>query len=246
MIHDRIHRKSVYVTSIYWDSKAEGYDASAVSMWPNTILNEYYNNELMNIIDLLKLDYNISNVLDLGCGTGIFSRWFAAQGAQVKGIDFSEKAIQIAISKSNSENITYHVSSIFDINEQIKYNLIFIKSVLSVACSSNDQLISVFNILKPLIADNGSLFICEPIHKGFLSRVLNINITEFTNILSAQGFKISFVKPICFWPVRLLLCYVPWPKFITSPIYYLGVFLQKLPLLSRLGDYWCISATLKK
>jgi 2-polyprenyl-3-methyl-5-hydroxy-6-metoxy-1,4-benzoquinol methylase len=242
MFHDRLHRKSLYCTSAYWDSKADDYTSTAVSKWPNTALNEYYHKEFTELINSLNLNYTDLNVLDLGCGTGIYSRWFASQGAIVKGVDFSSKAIQIAQQNNLNNNITYQVSSVYELNETKKYDLIFISCVLTVACKSSNDIIIVFNKLKQIISENGHIFLCEPIHKGFLSRVLNLNIKDFTNIMVEQGFIICSLKSIHFWPIRLFLSYLPLPKFITFPFFYLGCCLIKLPLLSKLGDYWCILA----
>ncbi len=54
-------------------------------------------------------------ILDLACGTGFFSREFAAVGAQVTGIDISKELISIA-RKSSPLAITYHVSSADDLS----------------------------------------------------------------------------------------------------------------------------------
>lgn len=60
------------------------------------------------------------NVLDLGCGTGISTKYIAELGAKVIGIDLSPKLIQFARKNSNHQNIKYRVGDItnFNINKK--------------------------------------------------------------------------------------------------------------------------------
>jgi 2-polyprenyl-3-methyl-5-hydroxy-6-metoxy-1,4-benzoquinol methylase len=245
LLHNRLNRKSIYCTPDYWNSKADEFDSSAVSMWVNTTLNYHYKNELYEIINKLNLQYKNLKVLDLGCGTGAYSRWFASQGARVKGLDFSEKSINIARRLSSEYDIEYETASILDLQETDKYDLVFVSGVISVASKSKDEVIKILTDLKPLVGHSGLIFFAEPFHKGFLSRVLELNIKEFIDIMNSLEFNILLKESIHFWPIRLLLCYYPLPKFITTPLFYLGKFLIKLPLLSKLCDYWCVAATIK-
>jgi hypothetical protein len=67
-------------------------------------------------------------------------------------------------------------------------------------------------------------------------------LPEFLSVMRQAGFTIQAVSPLHFWPVRLALAYIPWPKRVTALLYYFGQTAMKLPGLSSLGDYWCISA----
>jgi SAM-dependent methyltransferase len=44
-------------------------------------------------------------VLDLGCGSGIYSLWFAERGAQVTGLDLSTEMIELARAKAGERNL---------------------------------------------------------------------------------------------------------------------------------------------
>jgi len=87
----------------------------------------YYN----NFLDYLKHDHEHPNlrhnkikkdlsgiikkgmrVLDLGCGTGITTRYIAKLGAKVIGVDLSPKLIEFAKVNSTHENAEYIVSDI--------------------------------------------------------------------------------------------------------------------------------------
>ncbi len=52
------------------------------------------------------------NVLDLGCGTGITTKYIAGLGAKVIGIDISPKLIQFAKRNSDHQNIEYRIKDI--------------------------------------------------------------------------------------------------------------------------------------
>ena len=80
-----------------------------------------------DVIFLNKLfeKYNVTTVLDLGCGSGEHDRLLAAKGYYVDGLDISENMIKIAIKKSkNIKNITYTISDMRNFNLNKKYDAI--------------------------------------------------------------------------------------------------------------------------
>ena len=56
---------------------------------------------------LKKLSWKNKSVLDVGCGTGLFSYLAAKKGAKVLGIDYSKKAISLALSNYSHKNLSY-------------------------------------------------------------------------------------------------------------------------------------------
>jgi len=82
----------------------------------------------------------------------------------------------------------------------------------------------------------------EPIHSGFLSRVLSMSVEDFCAAMSAQGFRIERVDQLHFWPARLALAFFEVPRPITNAGYRIGQGLMKLPGLRRAGDYKAIVA----
>ncbi len=49
-----------------------------------------------------------SDVLDLGCGPGLYSTYLARAGAKVTGIDFSENSIRYARAQAEAEGLSIH------------------------------------------------------------------------------------------------------------------------------------------
>lgn len=242
MIKQRRGRKEIYPTAEYWDGKASDYNDTSVSMWPNQILNMHYDVEQKKLLKILMKEVNDKYILDLGCGTGRFSRWFALHGAKVLGVDFSEKSIAIANEESNGKNPAYRCGSVFDIEEKNVYDIVFIWGVLTVACQDGKQLREVLNSVRQALKPGGYLLLTEPVHKGFLHRVLDMPLPEFLKIMGEAGFCVQRTVPLHFWPIRLFLAYISWPGWLTTPLYHVGQALMRLPGLSRLGDYWAIVA----
>ena len=242
MIRQRSNRKNIYSTQAYWDSKARTLEGTSVSMWPNQCLNRLYEREEQKLIGRYLGDIAGSVLLDLGCGTGRFSRKFAAQGARVTGIDFSSGALEIAKRQSSSNNPTYRCGSVFELAEENAYDVVFTWGVVTVACTNKNQLLDALTRMRKALRSNGRLVLTEPIHRGFLHRVLELDLADFLSVMRRAGFEIKATAPLHFWPMRLALCYISWPAWLTMPLYHLGQAAMRIPGLSRLGDYWAILA----
>jgi len=242
MIRQRRDRKYIYSTAAYWDSKARAGGGTTVSMWPNQALNRLYEEEQEKLFSHYLGEIQGSALLDLGCGTGRFARKFAAQGARVTGVDVSEGALSIARRESLSGNPVYDRGSVLELADEHVYDVIFAMGVLTVACLDEKQLLDALSRIRRALRTNGRLVLAEPIHKGFLHRVLELSLPEFLSVMQRAGFEVRMAAPLHFWPARLMLCYFRWPAWLTTPLYHLGQAVMKLPGLSKLGDYWGILA----
>ncbi|MEB3190055.1 MAG: class I SAM-dependent methyltransferase [Snowella sp.] len=246
MIQNRINREKLYSTADYWDSKAEVHQGDAVSMWPNNNLNYYYNREQLSLLNQYLPQMAGAKVLDVGCGTGRLSRYLVKRGATVVGIDFSPKTIAIAQQQSPDGNPTYRVQSIFELNEEKGFDILVCWGSLTVACRDKADLLNVMCRIRKALNPNGQIFLLEPIHKGFLHRVLNMDTREFCEVMNQAGFQVEDIYHLHFWPMRLLLCYTTWPKFITAAGYYLGEGIMNLFGHKSFGDYKAIIAKSKQ
>ena len=238
----RRNREALYSTAAYWDRKAETLQGKAVSMWPNNSLNALYEHEAESEIRRRLGDVKGRRIIDIGCGTGRMSRWFAAQGAEVVGVDFSSGALAIARQESQGDNPSYQLGSIFELADENAFDIAFAWGVITTACRERSQVLDALTRIRRTLRPGGKMLLTEPIHKGFLHRVLDMDIRTFLTIVREAGFDVKAVGPMHFWPARLLLSYVAWPAWITRPVYWIGHAGMQLPGLSRLGDYWSILA----
>lgn len=78
----------------------------------------YFYNELLEFPTTLKLLGNVKGktILDLGCGPGMHAKKLSEKGAKIKGIDISEKLIEIA--KKEAPNIEFKLA---DIENKLPY-----------------------------------------------------------------------------------------------------------------------------
>jgi 2-polyprenyl-3-methyl-5-hydroxy-6-metoxy-1,4-benzoquinol methylase len=245
-ISTRHNREQIYCSSEYWDSKAEILEGDAVSMWPNNHLNKLYHQEQATLFNRYLSQVEGLDILDVGCGTGRISRHLATHGANVTGIDFSQKAIDLARSHTFSNNISYRVQSMFDLNDVDKYDILVSWGSVTVACRSKDELVEALSRFHQALKPDGKILLLEPIHEGFLHRVLNMNVQEFCQVMEKVGFQVKEIRHLHFWPIRLLLGYFPMPKLITQIGYTIGNRIMNLTGYYKFGDYRAIYAVLQR
>jgi len=243
-----MRRKELYSTPDYWNAKAEEHDSQAASMWPNNNLNRHYHREQSEAIDRLLPDVSGWKILDIGCGTGRMARYFASRGAQVRGFDFSDKAIGVAKGIPLPAPVrpeiapvepSYEVRSVFSIDYPPEFDLAFTWGALTIACKERAELRRVLPQVVSAVKPGGNLLFLEPIHRGMLTRVLSLPLDDFLADLGEAGAEILEVRGLHFWPARVALAYAPLPRWITDPAYRVG---QKFLANPGWGDYKLIFA----
>ena len=134
------------------------------------------------------------NILDLGCGGGLLSEPMSRMGANVTGIDPSEKNIKIAKlhAKKNNLKINYICSSPEKVNLKKKYDVILNMEVIEHVEDINFFIKKSSEFLKK----NGLMFVAT-INKTFKSYVFAIigaeYILNWLPVGTHDWFK--FVKP---------------------------------------------------
>lgn len=147
------------------------------------------------------------NVLDIGCGTGTVSLYFASRGSSVVGVDISKRAINLA--RSNAENlglsrkVKFLVSDFPNGKINGRYDLIVCSELLEHVLNHEKALIAINNLLRK---DGYALF-SVPLRSSFMYKhgLLNkfekevghlrrYDDTEFINTLKKNNFKIISYK----------------------------------------------------
>ena len=99
--------KNFSVKKTYNEIAKEYYDSRIVKK-----TDSYFYNTCLEMPTTIKLlgDLKGKNVLDLGCGPGIYAKILSKKGAKVKGIDISDKEIEIA--RKDNPKIDFEVGTI--------------------------------------------------------------------------------------------------------------------------------------
>ncbi len=107
------------------------------------------------------------NILDLGCGPGIYTEKLAEKGHKVTGIDFSANSIRYAKESADRKklNISYLQQNYLELEEEDKYDLVMIIftdfGVLSPA-QREILLVNIYRALKP-----GGKFIFDVLNENY-------------------------------------------------------------------------------
>lgn len=124
------------------------------------------------------------NILDLGCGPGLYSTLLAQKGHQVTGVDFSQHSIDHAAkqAKENNLDIRYRCESYLKLDDKNQYDLIILIFADFGVLTPDEQATLLSNIhqaLKP-----GGCFLFDVMNdNGFHER-----INDKTWEVSEKGF----------------------------------------------------------
>ena len=105
---------------------------------------------------LTELNWNSKKILDVGCGTGYFSYKSAKKGADVLGIDFSTKAIEIAQTKYQHSHLKYQQMNVKKIKD--KYDVIVSIGTLE----HMDNPLQILKLFKRHLNPKGKIIITSP------------------------------------------------------------------------------------
>ena len=145
----------------------------------NPIRIEYITNKIKNHFNINKDKSNFLegiNILDIGCGGGLMSEPLARLGAQVTGIDASEKNIKIAYlhSKKSKLEINYLNTSPENMNTFEKFDIILNLEIVEHVDNVNLYFKSCYKLLKK----NGLMFTAT-LNRSFTSYIKAIIGAEY-------------------------------------------------------------------
>ena len=134
-------------------------------------ISKHFKKDKRNNIFLKNLE-----ILDIGCGGGLISEPMARLGANVTGIDASEKNVKVAAlhSKENNLKITYLNKSPEQLNEKEKFDIILNLEIVEHVDNLDLYLRSCYKLLKK----NGLMFTAT-INRTFTSYVKAIIGAEY-------------------------------------------------------------------
>ncbi|MEH1845846.1 MAG: class I SAM-dependent methyltransferase [Nostoc sp.] len=115
--------------------------------------NSHYHNFLLK-----QLPAHCENVLDIGCGTGLFSRLLAKRADRVIAIDLSPKMIEVAKQKSRQHpKIDYQVADILQWEFPVKQ----FNAIVSIATVHHLPLENLLHNLQTALKPGGKLVILD-------------------------------------------------------------------------------------
>ncbi len=142
------------------------------------------------IINHFGLNAN-SEIIDFGCGPGLYTSRFAEKGIQVTGIDFSKRSIEYAKQAALNDNfdISYVCSDYLDFESSNKFNLITM--IMCDYCAlSHDQRKIILNKFKNILKSHGSILL-DVYSINFYNTREEFSIYEFnqlSNFWSANDY----------------------------------------------------------
>src|SRR5262249_4999746 len=188
------------------------------------------------------------SVLELGCGTGYFTRELARSGAEVVAIDVSPELLEIARANCPAPNVQYQIENAYALSyEDAVFDSVVGSSVLR-HLEIEEALRDIYRVLKPV----GTIYFIEP-------KVLNPQIAMQKNVpwikqkLGDSPDETAFFR----WPLRRLLEQTGYhdiridpfdflhPKTLAAlidSINALGQFLERMPVISELAGSLYIRA----
>jgi len=187
-------------------------------------------------------------ILEIGCGTGYFTKEIAKTGARVTAIDISPELLQIAKEEIPDTNVSFVIENAYDLSFEANcFDSIVGSSVLH-HLEIEKAISEMFRVLK----SGGSLFFTEPnmmnpqiaLQKNIpaLKRKLGDSPDEtaffrwsLMTLMRKTGFTNIVIKPFDFLHPAISPALIP---FISS----LGETVEKIPGLKEIAGSLYISA----
>ena len=188
------------------------------------------------------------SVLELGCGTGYFTRELACSGANIVAVDVSPDLLEIAKANYSAPNVRYEIQNAYELSyPDAVFDSVVGSSVLH-HLEIEEAVREIYRVLKP----GGTIYLTEP-------NMLNPQIAIQKNVpwvkrrLGDSPDETAFFR----WPLRRLLerkgyrdvRIVPFdflhpktPVSLVDGLDIVGRFLESVPVISELAGSLYIRA----
>jgi 2-polyprenyl-3-methyl-5-hydroxy-6-metoxy-1,4-benzoquinol methylase len=188
------------------------------------------------------------SVLELGCGTGYFTRELARSGADIVAIDVSPELLEIARSNCSAPNVRYEIQNAYRLSyPDAAFDSVVGSSVLH-HLEVEAALREIYRVLKP----GGTIYFTEP---NMLNPQIAIqkNVPWIKRKLGDSPDETAFFR----WPLRRLLEQTGFRDVRTDPFDFLhpgtpvplihrvdavGQFLESVPVISEVAGSLYIRA----
>jgi SAM-dependent methyltransferase len=187
-------------------------------------------------------------VLELGCGTGYFTRELARSGADIVAIDVSPELLQIAKANYSAPNVRYEIQNAYELSySDAVFDSVVGSSVLH-HLEIEEALREIYRVLKP----SGTIYFTEPnmlnpqiaIQKNvpWVKRKLGDSPDEtaffrwrLQRLLEVTGYREVRIDPFDFLHPKT-------PGSLIDRLNALGRFLENVPVISEFAGSLCIRA----
>lgn len=177
----RLIRNSKYLNAYFFDRKYRKSD----SPWNINPYNNYYS-YVFRILKSLKKKFG--NILDIGCGNGVFTARLSAFSNNITGIDISPTAIKYA--RKAYPKINFQVCDIRNFYAKSKFDLIVCLEVIYYFNRKDVKIVlnKIYNFLK-----NDGMFVL-----GLWSpnKSYYYNKNEIKNFLKDENFQFLYSRKI--------------------------------------------------
>tara|TARA_Y100001970_G_scaffold291150_1_gene427253 strand:- start:3685 stop:4389 length:705 start_codon:yes stop_codon:yes gene_type:complete len=89
------------------------------------------------------------NLLDIGCSTGIMTKYYSKYFKEIDGIDIDDGGIAFAKENNSSKNITYVFTPIEEFKSEKKYDVITCSHIYEHVPDSKKLFEKIYSLLKP-------------------------------------------------------------------------------------------------
>jgi 2-polyprenyl-3-methyl-5-hydroxy-6-metoxy-1,4-benzoquinol methylase len=187
-------------------------------------------------------------VLELGCGTGSFTRELARSGAEIVAIDVSPELLEIANADTSAPNVQYQIQNAYALRyPEGMFDSVVGSSVLH-HLEIEDAIRDIYRVLKP----EGTIYFTEP---NMLNPQIAIqkNIPWIKRKLGDSPEETAFFR----WPLQRLLertgyrhvridpfdfLHPKTPVALIDQVKAFGRFLENVPVISELAGSLYIRA----
>jgi len=178
-------------------------------------------------------------VLELGCGTGYFTRELARSGAEIVAVDVSPELLDIARSNCSAPNVRYEIENAYD----LRYSDSVFDSVVGSSVLDHFEIEAALREIYRVLRPNGTIFFTEPnmlnpqiaIQKNvpWVKRKLGDSPDEtaffrrpLRRFLEVTGFRDVRINSFDFLHPKT-------PTALISGVSAVGRFLESVPVLSE-------------